>query len=155
MFADRLEDNLKKKVELLEHIYESDDRIRKMTDPEKSEFEDFDAYLYEMQDMIEELEENDNETDEIRSYLETHKEELNSISNEQSNRIRRLLSEIEGKTQAVRDIELQAKQIVDDFLKKKRTDIKNVRKQSRVVQNIYTPQRIMTSEEMITFDTKN
>ena len=153
-YADRLEINLKNKISLLEQIYECDDRIRTDVNPDQSDFEDLDDYLSDMDSLQEKLDLLNEETDSIVEYLTANQSELNSISNVQADRIRKLLLQIQGKAEAVEDIEKRVKTITDKMLRVKRDSIKTSRRQTRVLKSNYAPQQIMTVAEMSSFDTK-
>lgn len=154
-YADRLENLLKRKIELLELIYESDARIRETSKAGNTSYDLYDDYLAESENYLENLDHADEESDEIINYLKSHSDEIKRISTLQSQKIRSLLLEIEGKTEAVRQIEDQIKEQVAVFIRDRRNEIRVARMQSKVVGGHYAPQGIMSREEMTTFDTKN
>lgn len=154
-YADRLENNLKDKVDLLDLIYRCDELIVKNVDPDKSELEELDSYLEKMDSYTERLNALDTDTDEIIAYLQDHPGELRMIRNIQSDRIRSLLGSIEEKSRNLSAMELKVKEKTDNLIINKRQEIVNIRRQSRAVQNRYSTRNPLSVEEMTTFDTKN
>lgn len=153
--TNRLEHLLKKKIRLLEQIYESDSRIRELSESGDASYDIYDGYLDESEQFLARLSEADEESDEIIDHLKNHPDEIRDIPNIDCQMIRSLLLEIDGKTEAIRQIENQIREQADNFIKMQREEVRMVRKQSKVVGTHYSPQDILAREEMSTFDTKN
>ncbi len=153
-YADKLEEILKKEIDLLEEIYRCDDYLKRNVDPSKGEFEDFDGYLAEMDEFMKSLDAAGNEVDTIIDHLRANKSEFDSISNAQSDRIRALLKQVEGKTAAVVEIEKHVRQMTEGFLENKRSDIGTIRRQ-QAARGHYTSQNAVTAEELTRFDTRH
>ncbi|MCR4595898.1 MAG: hypothetical protein K5673_03850 [Lachnospiraceae bacterium] len=133
-YPDRLISNLKYKSDILERIYESDERLRESININDSELEDYDDYLDEQEALMTELDESDAETDEIYAYFEDHPDIRESATSHQKTQIRDLISGINGKIEAVRDIESQVRNLTNDLLRNKREQIGSSRKNIRALQ---------------------
>ena len=154
-YVDRLEDNLKRKAEVLEEIYVSDTRFLERFDVNSSDLDQYDDYLVEQNSYLDMLDELDTEYDEIFAYLSEHPTEVNVSSSVKKNSINTLAKNIEGKIQAVNSIEAKIKAVTDDFFAKRKTETNGYRRVARVIQNHYRPNPGVFSEENTMFDVSN
>lgn len=135
--VDRLEENLKQQVGVLESIYDSDRRFADRFSAETGGLGQYDEYIEEQNAYIERLVELDRQYDEIYANLKVSHETVRSEAQRQN--IMSLVNEIEGKIQAVNSIEEKTRSISEEFFKKHKTDIAKSRKTARVIQNHYRP----------------
>ncbi|MCR5595218.1 MAG: hypothetical protein K6G12_05175 [Lachnospiraceae bacterium] len=154
-YIDKLENNLMAKVRLLEKIYECDERLNKVIDVDKSSFEDYDTYIEEKELLLDELDKLDKEADEITKYLENNKTRIDLVPADRRAKIMSLVSEVAGKTEAVRDIESRIRLVTDRFFENRRTDIRNSRRNLKVVQSSYGLRNALATDETSRFDAKN
>ena len=154
-YPERLEHNLKKQIDSLEKLYESDRKLIETSDGSESNTLIYEEYVSEQEDLIRELDGLDRELDNIYGYLSEHKDITDTISQAQRNHIRNLTSEIDGKIQALQEYEAKAKSVIDGHLNVKRSELAVTRKNVRVLQNHYSPAGIASAEATSIFDTTN
>ncbi len=155
LYIDKLEENLKKKINLLESIFESDKKYLADTETDSFDMDLNENYLEEQNSFIEMMNELDTEHDEIYGYLRDHKAEAESVPTVQRTAINDLIRELEGKTQAVLEIENRARKRSDDIIKNRRNLISASRQKARVIQNNYGPASGMMAMDHSIFDTTN
>ena len=131
---DKLEKILKRKSNILSRIYEINDEIRSSSDPAKADYEDYDSYIEEKGTLLDELDALDTESDEITEYLQGHREVIDKMDPRDRERMLNLMSEINGRIEAVRNIEGSVKEDLDQFFRLKRDQIRDSRKQVKVLQ---------------------
>ncbi len=154
-YADALEKNLKEKSDLLGSIYECNDRLRMNLDSEKTDYEDYDSYISEKEELLEELDRVETDTDIIIDRIKAKGLSLKELDTAQRNRINALLSEISGRTEAVRDIESKVKKLTDSFFQSKRSEISATRKQIKTLQTHYGSNSFIGADGAASFDIKN
>ena len=151
--SDRLESNLRKKTELLDRIYACNDRLRDRLNGERIDYEDYDEYLEEKGALLEELDLLETESDHIYKEV-TDASHILIAEEEQKKRILSLVSEINGKIEAVREIEAGMKSAVDSFFVEKRMDIRNSRKHINLVSSYHRSRNYSVTEENSILDIK-
>ncbi len=136
---DRLKENLKKQILILEGIYQSDKRFVENFDSSSSDLKQYDEYLSEQSEFLDRLDELDKEYDEIYAYLSSHPEETMTLNEAQRAEIISIIKELEGKRQAVLKAEGEAKAAADTILSNRKSALSASRKTARMIQNSYRP----------------
>ena len=136
-YIERVEENLKQKIHILEQAYESDVRFMQNTDVDNGSLEQYDEYLEEQDSYLSTLEDLDAEYDRIYEYLAANKEILTRADQSVKDRLNSLISEVNGKLQAVRDAESKVREITENYFKNRKNRIAISRKNTRVIQNNY------------------
>ncbi len=152
---DRLENNLKHQIEVLEKIFESNKRLIDTDQAARSKAETYDDYLEEQNSYLDELDDLDLEFDEIYGFVSSHQNMLGSVRDESKIKIRNLLSEINGKSEAVRELELRSRDIVDTFLAGRKTELSETRRTTRVLSDHYRMDRYRSTADNSIFDVTN
>ena len=152
---DRLENNLKHQIEVLEKVFESNKRLVDLDQTARSKPETYDDYLEEQNSYLDGLDDLDREFDEIYSFINSHQGMLGSVSNESRIHIRNLLSEINGKAEAVREIEIRARDIVNTFLDGRKSELSETRRTTRVLSDHYRMDRYRSTADNSIFDVTN
>ena len=154
-YSDRLEDNLRKKVDVLEKIYESDKRFEETFNDGASNLEQYDEYLIDQGSYMEDLDDLDAEYDGLFEYLTKHKDEVRSVQPTQKARIDSLIKEIEGKIQAVNDAEAKVRTLTGEYFRNRKSELASSRKTARVIQNHYRSAPIPVPGTNSMFDITN
>lgn len=150
---DRIEYNLRRKIDILEKIYESDKRIvEKLADPGFG-FEIYDEYLEEQDEYENTLTELDREYDDILSGANAGA--LKNISATVREKILKLVNEMNGKAEAVSALEKQTRAAVESYMNKRKNEINISRRNVRNIQSSYRPQNYSQTSEISIFDTSN
>ncbi len=127
-----LKESLIKKSAVLDRIIEIDEELMKTLNANPSELETFDRYLEEKEEAIQELDRLDDGFesvyDKVSELLQTQKETYASDIRE----LQRLTREVTGKTMTAQNAEARARQAVDGFFQKKKGEIRDRRKSTRV-----------------------
>ncbi len=154
-YTDKLEENLRQKIDVLEKAYESDVRFENTFDVNNGTLEQYDEYLIEQDSYISTLEDLDVEYDRLYEYLASHRAELETADRETRNRLNSLINEVDGKLQAVREAESKVKAITDTYFKTSRSRIAVSRKNTRVIQSNYGTVPSLVAADNSMFDTTN
>ena len=154
-YIDKMEENLRQKVTVLEKTYESDVRFANTFDVNSGSLDQYDEYLAEQDSLISTLEDLDTEYDRLYEYLSAHRTELESADRTTKERLNSLISEVDGKLQAVRNAESKVKAITEIHLKTSRGRIAASRKNTRVIQSNYGSNPGMMAADNSMFDTFN
>ncbi len=150
-YIEKLEENLKQKIRILDQAYESDVRFINNAD-DNSSLESYDEYLEEQDSYISMLEELDMEYDLIFDHLSSHNEILLQADQTVKDRLNSLIRETDGKLQAVREAESGAREIAETYFKNRKNQIAISRKNSRVIQSNYGANPGLASADNSMFD---
>ena len=152
---DRLEENLKRQIDVLDQICMSDSRFAEGSETLKTDMSGYDSYLKEQDSFISILDELDSESDELMAYLADHPEEISAVGTERRKCLTALAGEIENKLNLVAEAEREARALVDDHLRSNKDRLASSRKTARVIQNGYRPNSGVAAEDNKIFDIFN
>lgn len=153
--SERLEKNLKAKIEILERIYESDRRLLESFDIESARLEQYDEYLAEQDSYMSNLDDLDLEYDEIVKQLSAAPALARQIPADRKRSINTLIMEIDGKVQAVSDIERRVKTLTEKYFENRRSAIAGSKKTARMIQSRYGSNSMIGSGQDSMFDISN
>jgi hypothetical protein len=127
-----LKESLVKKSVVLDRVIAIDEELMKTLRENPSDLETFDRYLEEKEEAIQELNQLDDGFeavyDKVAELLQTEKEAYASEIKE----LQSLTREVTGKTMTAQNAEARARQAVEEFFTKKKGEIRDGRKSSRV-----------------------
>ena len=154
-YIDRLKENMREQIHILEKIYGSDNMVIENNGASGDRFTFLDNYIEEHDSYIERLQELQSDSDIISEYISKHPEIIRSLTSSQRNEILSFASEIEGKTDAVRQIETKAKTVTDRIIAERRKELAGARRNTGVINDHYrTPSAVSLIGES-SFDIQN
>lgn len=133
-----LEESLKKKIEILDHIQSVNAQQTELLKNEKLDLEQFDKYVDEKDDCIQKLEKLDEGFstlyDSIKQQLLQNKEQYA----EQIRRLQQMISDITDKSTSIQAQESRNRDMVTAYFQRERQNLGQGRKASKAAYGYYT-----------------
>ncbi len=153
-YLDMLEDSLIKKNSVLDEIKRLNDEQKTCLQGDDIQLDVFDKYIEQKADYIDELETLDQGFETLYSQVA---EELSNNREAYAEKIRsmqKLIREITDKSVAIQAQETRNRDLINAYLGKRRTEIKEGRRNSRAALNYYKVQSNTTYTESTFMDSK-
>ena len=154
-YLEKLKENMKEQIRILEMIYGSDKMLINNNGMSGDGFSLLDNYIEEHDSYIEILTELQNDSDIISDHISKHPEIRGALTQSQREEVLSMASEIEGKTDAVRQIELEAKAVTDKILKDRRKELAGARRTTGVINDHYRNSGVTSLMSESSFDIQN
>lgn len=153
-YLDILEDSLKKKSRILDEIKEINDEQKASLVGEDIQLDVFDSYIERKAECIEKLEMLDQGFETLYSQVE---EELKNNREQYADKIRsmqNLIREITDKSASIQAQEDRNRTLISEYFSKKRSEIKDSRRNSKAAMNYYKVQSNTSFSEATFLDSK-
>lgn len=133
----RLEQNLIRKSELLDKLQELNDRQLTFFDDSDMEAEEFDNYMEEYEERLQELTTLNEEADELYKSLQSEQFSESGPYAIQIDTLKKLISEVADKTSFYQEKEESVKRNLEDYFDGERKSIGSGRKTSKAALDYY------------------
>ena len=154
-YLDILEDSLRRKNSILDEIKQINDEQRACLQNDNVQLDIFDSYIEKKAEYIEKLETLDQGFETLYAQVE---KELKDNREQYADKIRsmqKLIREITDKSATIQVQETRNRDLISTYFGKRRNEIKEGRRNSKVAMNYYKVQSNNTYSEATFLDSKN
>jgi len=153
-YLDILEDSLVKKNHILDEIKRINDEQKECLQKEDIQFEDFDEYIEKKAEYIEELEKLDEGFETLYARVEDELKDNREQYADQIRNMQQLIREITDKSATIQAQESRNREYINNYFGKRRSEIREGRRNSKAAMNYYKVQSNTTYTEATFMDSK-
>lgn len=154
-YLDILEDSLIRKNSILDEIRRINDEQRSCLQNEDIQLEVFDSYIEKKAEYIEKLEMLDKGFENLYSQVEEELKDKKEMYADKIRSMQKLIREITDKSTAIQVQETRNRDLINTYFGKKRNEIKEGRRNSKVAMNYYKVQSNTMYSEATFLDSKH
>lgn len=136
-YLEILEDSLKQKSVILDKIMEYNGKQEALLKQEKMSLEDFDFYMDQKDELIEQLNRLDDGFETLYERIRQQLQENKDAHKEQIGRLQRLITQVTEKSVSIQAQETRNKKLVEEYLARERQQLGQDRQTSKAAYDYY------------------
>ena len=136
-YLEILEDSLKQKSVILDKIMEYNGKQEALLKQEKMSLEDFDFYMDQKDELIEQLNRLDDGFETLYERIRQQLQENKDAHKEQIGRLQKLITQVTEKSVSIQAQEARNKKLVEEYLSRERQQLGQDRQTSKAAYDYY------------------